>query len=395
MATYPLATLAPTVSNTGISAPQYSDIYQSLIATFQNIYGSDIYVAPDSQDGQFLAVIAAAINDSNQAMISVFQGYSPYYAQGTGLSAQVKLNGLTRLTATNSSAVGVVTGVVGTIITNGVVQDAGGNLWSLPTSVTIPTGGSISVTVTAQQPGSISATVGTINQIYNPQVGWQTFSNTSAAVAGQATETDAALRIRQAASVATPALAVRDAIYAAIGAVTGVERYTVYENPTASTDANGVPAHAIACVVEGGSVAAITSAIFLRKPPGIQTYGTTSYTQTSPLGLSSVINYFVLGEVNIYFAVTIKALPGYLSTTTADIISALVAYVKSLVIGESVYVSQTSAIASMIGLPEGQTFYITDFRLGTAASPTGTSNIAIAYNQGANCAASNITVTVT
>ena len=395
MATYPLATLAPTVSNTGISAPQYSDIYQSLIATFQNIYGSDIYVAPDSQDGQFLAVIAAAINDSNQAMISVFQGYSPYYAQGTGLSAQVKLNGLTRLTATNSSAVGVVTGVVGTIITNGVVQDAGGNLWNLPTSVTIPTGGSISVTVTAQQPGSISATVGTINQIYNPQVGWQTFSNTSAAVAGQATETDAALRIRQAASVATPALAVRDAIYAAIGAVTGVGRYTVYENPTGSTDANGVPAHAIACVVEGGSVAAITSAIFLRKPPGIQTYGTTSYTQTSPLGLTSVINYFVLGQVNIYFAVTIKALPGYLSTTTADIISALVAYVKSLVIGESVYVSQTSAIASMIGLPEGQTFYITDFRLGTAASPTGTSNIAIAYNQGANCAASNITVTVT
>lgn len=395
MATYPLATLAPTVSNTGISAPQYSDIYQSLIATFQNIYGSDIYVAPDSQDGQFLAVIAAAINDSNQAMISVFQGYSPYYAQGTGLSAQVKLNGLTRLTATNSSAVGVVTGVVGTIITNGVVQDAGGNLWNLPTSVTIPTGGSISVTVTAQQPGSISATVGTINQIYNPQVGWQTFSNTSAAVAGQATETDAALRIRQAASVATPALAVRDAIYAAIGAVTGVGRYTVYENPTGSTDANGVPAHAIACVVEGGSVADITSAIFLRKPPGIQTYGTTSYTQTSPLGLTSVINYFVLGQVNIYFAVTIKALPGYLSTTTADIISALVAYVKSLVIGESVYVSQTSAIASMIGLPEGQTFYITDFRLGTAASPTGTSNIAIAYNQGANCAASNITVTVT
>ncbi len=395
MSTYPLPTLAPTVSSTGISAPQYSDIYQSLIATFQNIYGSDIYVAPDSQDGQFLAVIAAAINDSNQAMIAMFQGYSPSYAQGTGLSAQVKLNGLTRLTATNSSAVGVVTGVVGTTILNGVVQDNGGNLWNLPASVTIPTGGSISVTVTAQQPGAISAVVGAINQIYNPQVGWQTFSNTSAAIAGQATETDAALRIRQAASVATPALAVRDAIYAAIGAVNGVQRYTVYENPTASTDANGVPAHAIACVVEGGSVSAITSAIFLRKPPGIQTYGTTSYTQTSPLGLTSVINYFVLGEINIYFAVTIKALPGYLSTTTTDIINALVAYVKSLSIGESVYVSQTSAIASMIGLPEGQTFYITNFYLDTTASPTGTSNIAIAYNQGATCQASNITVTVT
>jgi len=395
MATYPLATLAPTVSNSGISAPQYADIYQSLIATFQNIYGSDIYVAPDSQDGQFIAVIAAAINDSNQAMIAVFQGYSPYYAQGTGLSAQVKLNGLTRTIATNSSATGVVTGVVGTIITNGVVQDSSGNLWNLPASVTIPTGGSITVTVTAQQAGAISAVVASINQIYNPQVGWQTFSNTTPAVVGEPIETDAALRTRQAASVATPALSVRESIYAAIGAVSGVNRYTVYENPTGSTDANGVPAHAIACIVEGGSVADITAAIFKRKSPGIQTYGTTSYTQTSPLGLTSVINYFVLGEVNIYFSVTIKALAGYVSTTTADIISALTNYVTGLSIGESVYISQVQAIASMIGLPEGQTFYITDFRLGTAPSPTGTSNIPIAYNQGANCAASNITVTVT
>lgn len=395
MSTYPLATLAPTVSNAGISAPQYADIYQSLIATFQNIYGSDIYIAPDSQDGQFLAVIAAAINDSNQAMIAVFQGYSPSYAQGVGLSNQVKLNGLIRSIATNSSAVGVVTGVVGTIITNGVVQDANSNLWNLPASVTIPVGGSITVTVTAQQAGAISATIGTINQIYNPQVGWQTFSNTSAAIVGQPTETDAELRIRQAGSVATPALAVRDAIYAAIGAVNGVNRFTVYENPTAATDANGVPAHAIACVVEGGSVADITAAIFKRKPPGIQTFGTTSYVQTSPLGLTSTINYFVLGEINIYFAVTIKALTGYVSTTTTEIINALVNYVKTLTVGESVYVSQVQAIASMIGLPEGQTFYITDFRLDTSASPTGTSNIPIAYNEGANCQASNITVTVT
>ena len=67
MPTYPLSTLAPTVNAAGISVPSYNDILQSLIAIFQSIYGSDIYVAQDSQDGQWLAALSRAIHDSNQA----------------------------------------------------------------------------------------------------------------------------------------------------------------------------------------------------------------------------------------------------------------------------------------------------------------------------------------
>ncbi len=102
--TYPLPTLGPTVDANGISIPSFNDVYQSLLAIFQSIYGTGIYVAADSQDGQWLAALAKIIDDSNKAAVQVFQGFSPTYSQGVALSSLVKLNGLPRNTATYSSS---------------------------------------------------------------------------------------------------------------------------------------------------------------------------------------------------------------------------------------------------------------------------------------------------
>jgi len=392
---YPLATLGPTVNSAGISSPQYSDIYQSLIASFQLIYGADIYITPDSQDGQFLAIIARAIYDSNSAAVALFQGFSPAFAQNANLSSLVKINGLTRNTATNSTAVGDVTGTVGTVIAGGVVKDASGNLWNLPATVTIPGAGTITVTVTAQQAGAIVAGIGIINQIYNPQLGWQGFTNTTAAVAGAAVETDAALRARQIISTALPALGIKESIYSAIGAVPGVFRFTVYENDTATADTNGIPAHSIAAVIQGGTVADICNAIYAKKPPGIQTHGSTSLTVYDNFGLPVTIKYTVLTNISIYFAITIKALPGYVSSTGTVAVQALSDFINGLLIDEDVRYSQSIAAASLINQTIGQSFYIVSLTLGTAPGPVGITDIAIAFNQAAVCTPSNIALTVT
>jgi len=393
--TYPLATLAPVVDTTGISIPTYNDVYQSLLAIFRSIYGSDIYVEPDSQDGQWIAAMALAISNSNQSAVAVFNAFSPSYAQGAGLSSLVKLNGITRKIATNSTAQGTVVGQAGTVITSGVVKDANGNLWDLPTPTTIPLSGSISVTVTAQKTGNLSAGVGEINSIFNPQLGWQSFSNTSAAVPGAAVETDAELRVRQQQSTAIPAQTILASILAAIANVDGVTRYAIYENDTGVTDGNGLPAHSFSAVVYGGVSSAIAEAIALRKTVGSQTYGTTSVAVVDQYGLTTTINYFQLALTSIYFDVTIKALPGYVASTGDAIKAALADFVNGLDIGEDVYVSQAQAAAQLIGLGIGQTFYLTDFKLGTSPAPVGTTNIAITFNSAANSSAANVTLTVT
>ena len=58
MTTYPLPTLAATVSPTGISIPNFNDVLLSLIASYTNIYGADVVLTPDTQDYQWLAIIA-------------------------------------------------------------------------------------------------------------------------------------------------------------------------------------------------------------------------------------------------------------------------------------------------------------------------------------------------
>jgi uncharacterized phage protein gp47/JayE len=392
---YPLATVAASITPAGISAPAYQDILNSWIASLESIYGSDIYLPVDSQDYQLIAILALAQNDTNQTTIATYQNFAPSYAQGTGLSSLVGINGLQREAATYSTAQITVGGQVGTVIAAGVVQDANGNLWSLPTSVTIPNSGSIIVTATCQTSGAVAAAPGTISQIYNPQLGWQTATNASAATVGVNGETDAALRQRQASSTAIAAVSPLEAILANVGNVPGVTRYAIEENQTSVTDANGVPSHSISVIVEGGDISAVAQAIEQTKSPGTGTYGSTSVVVEDPAGLPITINFFELANISIYVAVTINPLSGYVSSTGAALIAAIVNFINSLAIGEKAYYFWILAAAqNSLGPSLNETFVITAFYIGTSPSPSGVADIPIAFNQAAACATADVSLTV-
>jgi uncharacterized phage protein gp47/JayE len=396
------------IDPTGIHAPTYQDVYSALIAQYQAIFGADVYLGNDSQDGQLIGIFAQAIADANNALVANYNAYSPATAQGAGLSSQVKINGLARLVPSNSTAVMTLVGQAGTIINNGIVQDNAGNQWALPTLAIIGLSGTLSITATCTVPGAINAQANAITQIVTPTLGWQSATNPAAAVPGSPTENDATLRIRQSVSTAQPANSVIASISAAVGNVPSVGQWMIYENATGSTDANGVPAHSISPIVSGGTVSAIAAAIQSRKPPGIQTYGTTSAVVIDPVGLPITINFFQLAEVQIYVALTIHPLSGYLSTTGALIQNAMAAAINAMTIGETVYLSRLYAPATLSGdaatlssgLTQAQldalslTYSITTLFIGTAPSPSGTSNIAIAFNAAAQSSVANISLTV-
>ncbi len=46
-----LTTIAPTIDGTGVHVPTFEQILQYFQNGFQQIYGSDIYLENDSQDG--------------------------------------------------------------------------------------------------------------------------------------------------------------------------------------------------------------------------------------------------------------------------------------------------------------------------------------------------------
>lgn len=397
MPAYPLPTLAAVVTSAGISAPQYSDIYASLQASFQGIFGADAYVAPDSQDGQLLAIIASAINDANTMAIAVYNSFSPTYAQGAALSSNVKINGLRRQVPTFSTAVGDVIGVVGTAILNGVARDENGALWNLPASVTIPDAGVISVTVTAQEVGAIPAPSGSINAISTPTLGWQSFTSTSDAVPGAPVESDAALRQRQAASTGQSAETPLGSVYGAVANLLGVTALRVYENTGSATDSDGIPGHSISVVVAGGDAEEIATAIGQKKTPGAGTYGTTSHAYTDPVtGIVYTIHFYAPTLKAIKIHLTLHALAGFVTATEAEIATVVAAYVNSLGIGTDVQFTRLYAPAYLNGASDNVTYEVTGMTIAIGVGTPGTADLVIAFNELATCdAAADVSFTVT
>lgn len=346
---YPLATLAPTITAAGITAPPANDILQSLIASIQGIYGSDTYLGSDSQDGQIIGIFSDAMNDANNGIVVGYYNHSPNYAQGAALSAVVKINGVERTVPTNSSCPANIFGVFGTLITNGMAQDQLGNLWNLPTSVLIPASGEIEVTITAQAPGAINAEIGTINIIATPTQGWQGLTNIARATVGQPVQTDASLRRNQAQATNSPGEDTLGNIIGAVSKVPGVSEVTGYENNTDTVDINGMGAHSFGIVALGGTLQNIVNAIGLAKPPGIQTNGNAFGVYVDPRGISKQIFYFILSQIPITTVVTIRAFGGYSSTTNSLIQEAIAAYLSNLAIGEYSYNSRAVAAAGLKG----------------------------------------------
>lgn len=388
--------LSASISSAGISAPAFADILLALQNAARGIYGSDVYIEPDSKDGQLLALVAQAIADNNDTAIAVYNQFAPSTAVGAGLSSVVKVNGLSRLVASQSTATGLVVGQVGAVITGGVVKDANGNLWNLPASVTIPPAGQILVTVTAQQVGAIAAAAGTINAIATPALGWQSFVSTTDAVPGAPVESDAALRQRQAISTSASADTPLGALVGALENLTGVTAVKVYENATSATDANGVPMKSICVVVSGGNVADIAATIGQKKTPGAATYGTTAQSYVDPVtGIPSTIYFYVLAATNVKVKVTGTALTGYTSATAAAIQAAIAAYVDTFAIGEAVEFSGLWAPAYQNTSPRAQPYRIDTIQVSTDGGATwNTNDVAIAFNRIAACAASDVTVTI-
>ena len=388
--------LSATITAEGISAPDYQTILDTITGYFQQIYGSDAYLDPDSKDGQMVALVALAIHDANNTAISVYRSFSPSTALSDALSSNVKINGISRRAATNSTVDLLLTGTVGTTITNGSVRDTNSVIWNLPSTVVIGTDGTVVATATCASSGPVAAVAGAVTQINTPTRGWVSAINPAAASVGASAETDAELRIRQSQSVALPSLTPFDAVDGAIANVTGVTRHKLFENDTEETDANGLPAHSISAIVEGGDATAIADTIRGVKGQGVSTYGTTSVVVADKYGNPHTIRFSRPIDVPVFVSITIRAFTGYTSQIANEMKAAIVDYINSLAIGDSVLISRVYSPANLGVVSGGSARYydIIELQIGRVLSAVASSNITLAYDESASCSSDNIVVTV-
>lgn len=384
-----------TIDATGIVAPTYDEVLSYFQNQFRLIFGSDIDIDPDTQDGQWIAIMAKAVSDANAMAVAVYNAFSPSTAQGAGLSRNVKINGITRKVASRSTVDVTLTGVASTVVPNGYVTDEAGNAWDLPTSVTIGRTGEVTVTATARELGAIHAPAGSITEIATPTKGWQSVTNAFSATPGDPVEADAALRRRQAASTAIPSQSVLEGLMGAVAAIPGVTRVTGVDNDTSSTDADGVPGHAFSLVVSGGNSATIAETI-AKKKGQIRAFGSTIEEITDDYGIAHSIGFMRATEVPIAAVVTVKALSGYSTNIGAKISAAVADYIDGL--GQAsmirtVYLSRLYVPASLSGA-DANTFDIASIEISRDGEPVSVANVTLAYDEVPTCVSDGVLIVV-
>ena len=384
------------ISTTGFKRKRLDLLLNELNAEVKAIFGDNFNISPESPDGQINGVISGSNADLWEIAEASYNAFNPSAASGVALSNLVQLNGIERLAATPSTVTLTLYGTPGTIIA------ASSSFSTVDTADTFLTdreaviglGGSVTIKATASSTGPIGAVSGSITEINNPISGLSSVTNLEDAVEGRDEETDVELRARRARSVAKNSQSIIEAIFANVADVTGVTQTVVLENDTEVVDTNGLPPHSFQVIVVGGADEEIGDAIWLKKPAGIMSFGNTTVQITDSQGISHGISFSRPIEVDIYVEVTLNKFADYPAKGDDLIKQAIVDYANGILVTGRGFSLADDVIYSRLYTPINsvQGHEITDLRIGTSPSPTGSANIAIGPTEVSNFLVANIVV---
>ena len=380
------------IDEAGFHLADFEDFLAFNQDAFRQIYGQDVNLDADTQDGQWVTHIAQTQYDIASLCAATFNRFSPSTAEGDALRRQIKINGIKANPATHSTVDVVIVGTEGTVITNGKVRDSADNSWSLPASVTIPASGQITVTATADEDGPIEAAAGAVSRIGTPTDGWISVSNPSVAVPGKDAQSDAELRILQTNSTAQPSQSIMQGIQGELLSLDGVTRLRMYENDTSETDDNGIPSHSICAVVEGGDSNEIAEVLRRRKTAGTGTFGTTSIVLTDSAMMPITIKFFRPTTVSVKVKVTIDPLVGYASTYAEELKQQVCDYINSLGIGSTLYLSKLYVPANLENNTNDSTYDIVSIETAEGEGDFSAQNITTEFNEVLQCDIEDIEV---
>lgn len=282
---------------TGLTTKTLPEIIAQITTAMQEIYGIDINVDQNSPDGQLINIIAQQGIDIRELITNVYNSFNPDRAVGRALDERVVINNIERRGGTFTiTPITIVTDR--TVDLQGLdaafndlngtgytIQDNEGNKFILVDSVTLVAGTHPSINFRAQNIGAVETTTGTITNPVTIVLGVTSVNNPSGALeVGQNEETDSELRVRRQQSVAIASTGYLNGILASILNLEGVSDAKIHENVTNVTDSDGIPAHGIWLIVEGGANTDIGETIYAKKSYGANMKGAVEVDIDTPSG---------------------------------------------------------------------------------------------------------------
>lgn len=372
--------------------------YPSILAWYQDeyraIYGQDIYLEADTQDGQWLAIQAKAAWDMGQLMGQLYNSLSPSMASFDALRRNVGINGIAPLDAKNSKTAFSLHVDASTTYPADLVLSDGVHNWILPAFTSAAGQTAVTIMGECEDAGAFTLAQGTTMQIMTPVRGFHgaTVANaTTANDTGRVAETAAELRARQVESVMLPSQTILGGIVAAIKNTQAGLRCKGYENDTGTTDANGIPAHSIYLVTGGGDRAEIAQIIAIQKTDGVGTKGNISETVTVG-GITKTVKWDVATAQPIKVRVEGKKLSGWANTFENSIKTAVAAAINALDIGDDVVASRLYVPAMLVGETGYGTFELQSVTIGTSTDALSSANVVVPINAVTMCTPDDIVV---
>lgn len=386
----------PYLDTDGLHLPTYQERMEELLAGYQRIFGEDAYLGEDSQDYQLLSLFAKHMDDMTSLLVDVYNARNPNLARASALDHLLPLSGIRRLSATPSTVSLRLEGTSGATLPPAMqARDSNGRIWRVPGAVSFDENGKATADAVCTAPGAVMADANTITMIDTPTGTWRTVTNPAPAVPGRDMESDAAARERRALSVSLPSRSILEGMIAAVCNLPGVDYTAAYENADSKADANGLPAHSLCAVVSGGKDEDIARVLYLKKSPGVATYGNTSAVYVDEYRNQNTMRFSRPVSVMVSVQIKLRPLFGWDAATMNQAIPQAVAQaVNSIGIGKGLLVPTLYGAA--FGANEGDTlsFAVTSVTASTAAQTATADTITASYDQRLVCDAAHVTLTV-
>lgn len=257
------------INQNGFKADSFIEILTRLSTQLKDIYGQDINLDQDTQDGQMLGINTTVISDLQDLALYIYNSMDPDFAEGANLDRLLKLLARTRLPATKSTVdINLILGRDAIIPITYTVSDSNGQNWQITSEQTL-TAGTHLVTFESVDYGAITAEANTITQQVTIMTEIDSLTNLADAVSGRDEESDQELRERRNKILEVNAYSTVGSIVGKILTLDNVIDCIVYENKTSVYDSEkDLNSHSIWIIVKGGELNQITETIVKDKTGG-------------------------------------------------------------------------------------------------------------------------------
>lgn len=257
------------INQNGFKADSFIEILTRLSTQLKDIYGQDINLDQDTQDGQMLGINTTVISDLQDLALYIYNAMDPDFAEGVNLDRLLKLLARTRLPATKSTVdINLTLNRDAIIPITYTVSDSNGQNWQITSEQTL-TAGTHLVTFESVEYGMITAESNTITQQVTIMTEIDSLTNPADAVSGRDEESDQELRERRNKILEVNAYSTLGSIVGKLLTLDNVVDVCPYENKTSIYDSEkDINAHSYWLIVKGGEIDQITETIVKDKTGG-------------------------------------------------------------------------------------------------------------------------------